>query len=89
MKTIPISEARANLPKLVDDVDKQFSRITLTKSGRPRAVLMSSEEFEQWSETLEILSNTKTMKALQEAQENTARNELVTHEAVLKEINNT
>jgi len=86
MKTLPISEARANLPTLVDDVDRQFSRIILTKSGRAKAVLMSSDEFDQWSETLEILSNTAIMKALKEAQDNVANNELISHESVLKEL---
>ena len=47
---------------------------------------MSSDEFDQWSETLEILSNTAIMKALKEAQDNVANNELISHESVLKEL---
>ncbi len=86
MKTLPISEARSNLAELVDDVDRRFNRIVLTKSGRAKAVLMSSEEFEQWIETLEILSNNATMKALKEAAENVASDKIVTHKKMLKEL---
>jgi len=86
MKILPISQARSDLAKLVDDVDRRFNRIVLTKSGRAKAVLMSSEEFESWTETLEILSNSETMKALKEAAKDLASGKVVTHQKALKEL---
>ncbi len=63
-KTIPLKEARQNFSTLVDRVDRLSERFVVTKNGTPRAVLMSVEEFESWVETLEIMSNPKTVKAL-------------------------
>ncbi len=63
-KTIPLKEARQNFSTLVDRVDRLSERFVVTKNGTPRAVLMSAEEFESWVETLEIMSNPNTVKAL-------------------------
>ena len=63
-KTIPLKEARQKFSTLVDRVDRLSERFVVTKNGTPRAVLMSAEEFESWVETLEIMSNPKTVKAL-------------------------
>ena len=63
-KTIPLKEARQKFSTLVDRVDRLSERFVVTKNGTPRAVLMSVEEFESWVETLEIMSNSKTVKAL-------------------------
>jgi prevent-host-death family protein len=63
-KTIPLKEARQNFSTLVDRVDRLSERFVVTKNGTPRAILMSVEEFECWVETLEIMSNAKTVKSL-------------------------
>lgn len=64
MKILSLSQVRANLPKLVEEVDRKFGRVTLTRSGKAKAVLMSSDEFEGWQETIEILNDTATLKAI-------------------------
>jgi len=53
---ISISEARTNLPKLVNKVSNNLSRIIITVSGQPKATLISAEELESLEETTEILS---------------------------------
>ena len=53
---IPISDARANLPDLVNKVNKNFDRVTITVNGQPRAILVSAEELESLEETAEILA---------------------------------
>lgn len=52
--TLPISEARKKFFKIVDEIQKQGSYYTITDKGRPKAVIMSAEEFESWQETLEV-----------------------------------
>jgi len=56
-QTLPISEARANLPQIVKAADEKFERTVITTNGKPVAVVMSYEEFQAWEETLEILSD--------------------------------
>lgn len=55
MKTIPLSEAKAKLSSLVDAVGSRDERVTITRNGRPAAVLVSSDEFEGWKATIEIM----------------------------------
>jgi len=53
--TIPISEARKRIFEIAEEVQKPSNYYTLTEKGRPKAVLMSAEEFESWQETLETM----------------------------------
>ena len=53
---IAISDARANLPKLVDDVSKNIDRVIITVNGDPKAVMLSLEELEALEETAEVLT---------------------------------
>ena len=54
MKTMPLSEAKAQLSKLVDAVDDRDEQVTITRNGRPAAVVVSPDEFESWQATIEI-----------------------------------
>lgn len=55
-KILPISEVRKNIFKITDKAQVPGVYFTLTEKGRPKAVIMSAEEFESWQETLEIMS---------------------------------
>ncbi len=52
--TLSITEARKNIFKILEDVQKPGVRYTLTEKGRPKAVIMSIDEFESWAETIEV-----------------------------------
>ncbi len=54
--TISISDARENLPSIIDSISKTLTRCLLTVHGQPKAVLLSVEELESLEETAEILS---------------------------------
>lgn len=68
MKTLPFTEARKDLSKIIDEVSAEHEHVVITKQGRPRAVVMSAEEFESWQETLEIMADKKTMAAIARAE---------------------
>jgi len=53
--TLPITEARKKIFKITDEAQKPGNYYTLTEKGRPKAVLMSAEEFESWQETMEVM----------------------------------
>lgn len=53
--TVPISEARNKIFKITDDVQKTGARYVITEKGRPKAVIMSADEFDSWQETLEVM----------------------------------
>ncbi len=61
MKTLPLSEVKNNLSKLVDQVESIQEEITITRNGKPAAVIVSPEEYEGWKETLAIRSDPEFM----------------------------
>ncbi len=64
MNTLSVSEAKMKLSALVDSVNATDQEYTITKNGRPVAVLVSPDEFEGWRETMTICSNPDLMKEI-------------------------
>ena len=52
MKTTSLADVRSQLSKYVEDVVKTHERVTITKNGKPAAVLISAEDLEALEETL-------------------------------------
>ena len=52
MKTTSLADVRSQLSKYVEDVVKTHERVTITKNGKPAAVLISAEDLESLEETL-------------------------------------
>lgn len=80
--TLPITEARANLPQLVKAADERLARTVITSNGKPAAVLMSYDEYEAWEETLEILSDPDAVQAIHAADEELASGQVFSFEQV-------
>jgi antitoxin YefM len=64
MKTLSLSEAKMKLSGLIDLINASDEEVVITKNGRPAAVLVSPEEFENWKETIAILSDSALMKEI-------------------------
>ncbi|MDI6735158.1 MAG: type II toxin-antitoxin system Phd/YefM family antitoxin [bacterium] len=62
IETLPVSEARNRLPQMIKDVDRFQERFIITQNGRPKAVMIGLEEYEEWIETLFILSDKEAME---------------------------
>ena len=52
MKTTSLADVRAQLSKYVEDVVATHERVTITRNGKPAAVLISAEDLEALEETL-------------------------------------
>ncbi|MBI2526532.1 MAG: type II toxin-antitoxin system Phd/YefM family antitoxin [Candidatus Rokubacteria bacterium] len=61
MKTLPLAEAKAKLSRLVDRVASLDEQVLITRNGRPAAVLLSPDEYEEWTETRAIRSDRELM----------------------------
>lgn len=66
--TLPLAEVKAKFSEMVDRVEHTHDRITVTRNGRPAAVLMSHDELDSLEETLDLLSDADAMAELREAQ---------------------
>lgn len=67
--TIPLTELRPKLPKVMDRISKYFDRCVITRHGKPEAVMLSEEDYESLLETLDILSDQKLVKDIKKAEE--------------------
>lgn len=66
---VAISDARANLPELVNKVNKNMDRVVITINGQPKAVLVSEEELSSLEETAEIFAeNPNIIKDLKKSE---------------------
>ena len=86
-KTLPITEAREKLTDLVDKASSQLEEYIITVKGRPKAVLMSSEEFESWKETMEILADKELVKAIRGGEKELAEGKGILWEEAKKQLN--
>jgi antitoxin YefM len=62
MKTIPLSKLKTNLSELVDAVERRDEVVTITRNGKPVAIIVSKDEYEGWHETVEIIKDEKFMR---------------------------
>ncbi|MFA4831461.1 MAG: type II toxin-antitoxin system Phd/YefM family antitoxin [Patescibacteria group bacterium] len=77
--TLPISEARKRIFDLAKEVQKPGVYYTLTEKGRPKAVMMSAEEFESWVETLEVMKDFPDLKKdIEEAERDYKKGDYIT-----------
>ena len=61
MKVLPLSEVKMKLSRLVAEVSSLDEEITITKNGKPVAIIVSPDEFDSWKETLAIRADAKLM----------------------------
>lgn len=64
METIPLASAKAKLSEVVDRVEREQDRVTITRNGRPVAMIVSMDDIEGLEETLEILSDKRLMRKI-------------------------
>lgn len=76
--TLSLAEIKAHLSEIVDRIEGQHQRITLTRNGRPAAVLLSPADLEALEDTVEILSSPDALAEIERARKELARGEGVT-----------
>lgn len=57
MTTLPLSEVKARLSEIAEEVAATHERVQITKNGRDYVVLVAAEDLESIEATLELLSN--------------------------------
>ena len=77
MTTEPLRAARDHLSELVDRVQREHERVTVTRNGRAAAVLISPEDLAELEETIAVLSDPQTLADIREADAAYARGDVV------------
>jgi len=68
METIPLSDAKARLSEIADDVDRTHQRVQITKNGRSYVVLISAQDLDSMEATLELLADPAATERVRQAQ---------------------
>ena len=77
MRTESLRQIRDHLSEVVDRVEQEHERVTLTRNGRPAAVLISPDDLAQLEETLEVLGDPEALAEIREADAAYARGDVV------------
>jgi antitoxin YefM len=56
-RVLSLSEVKAKLSEVIDEIDTTHERVTVTRNGRPVVVLVSTDDIEAIEETVAILSD--------------------------------
>jgi antitoxin YefM len=68
MSTLSLSDAKARLSEIADEVDRTHERVLITKNGREYVVLMSVEDLESIEATLELLADPAAQRRIRKAE---------------------
>lgn len=64
---LPLREVRSRFSELVDEVARTHERITVTRNGKPAAVLISPDDLASMQDTLDVLADAELMRQLIES----------------------
>jgi prevent-host-death family protein len=85
-KTVPVREFRSHLADLLDEVADRREHVTITRHGRPSAVVIPLNEYEALEETAEILSDDDTLAAIRRGLDDLAAGDQVPLDQVRQEM---
>ena len=85
METVPLSDVRSKMSSVVERVETTHERVTITRNGRPAAVLINPADLEALEETLDVLSDPAAMQRLREGEAAVAAGDVV-DEAGLRDL---
>ncbi|MGE9782091.1 type II toxin-antitoxin system Phd/YefM family antitoxin [Janibacter sp. CX7] len=67
MSIEPLREVRNHFSDVVDRVEREHERVTVTRNGRAVAVVISPDDLSELEETLAVLSDADALADIREA----------------------
>lgn len=83
MASVPLGEARNRLSEYVADVERTHERITITRHGRPAAVLISADDLASIEETIDILRTPGAVEAIRYGRADADAGRFVSNDEIL------
>ena len=82
MRTISLSEAKARLSEIADEVQRTHERVHITRNGREYVVLLAAEDLESIEATLELLADRRAQERIAAAEADFAASEVLDEQQV-------
>jgi prevent-host-death family protein len=67
MEMTSLTDVRARLHQFVARVHDEHERVMITRNGEPAAILIAPDDLESLEETLAVLADAPTVKAIQKS----------------------
>lgn len=77
MTRVPLSDAKARLSEIADEVGRTHERVHITKNGRDYVVLLAAEDLESIEATLELLADPEAQRRLRESERDVAAGDVL------------
>ncbi|HXH57938.1 type II toxin-antitoxin system Phd/YefM family antitoxin [Iamia sp.] len=75
--TLSLSEIKARLSEIVDQVEREHDRVVLTRHGVPAAVVVSPADLQALEDTLDLLSDRSALAEIETARREVAAGDVV------------
>ncbi len=82
MTTLPLSEVKARLSEIAEEVATTHERVQITKNGRDYVVLLAAQDLESIEATLELLSDPEAQRRIDRAEEDIVDGDVLEEKAV-------
>jgi antitoxin YefM len=87
METLPLAAVKAKLSEVVDRVEREQDRVTITRNGRPVAMIVGMDDIEGLEETLDILSDKRLMRKIRAGLAAVEKGDAIPFEDLKKRLN--
>jgi antitoxin YefM len=75
MSVLPLSDVKARLSEIAEEVGRTHERVHITKNGKDYVVLIAAEDLESMEATLELLADPAAQERIARARDEIARGE--------------
>ena len=82
MSIVPLSEAKARLSEIADEVGRTHERVHITRNGREYVVLVAAEDLESLEATLELLADPQAQERIRRSEAEVARGDVLDEASV-------
>jgi antitoxin YefM len=86
MSIIPLSDVKARLSEIADEVDRTHERVHVTRNGREFVVLLSAEDLESMEATIELLSDEAARERVRQADADVAAGDVTTADEMAEHL---
>lgn len=82
MTTLPLSEVKARLSEIAEEVATTHERVQVTRNGRDYVVLLAAEDLESLEATLELLRDSEAQERIRSADRDIEQGDVLDEDAV-------
>jgi antitoxin YefM len=79
---VPLSEAKARLSEIADEVGRTHERVHITRNGREYVVLVAAEDLESIEATLELLADPQAQDRIRRSEADVSHGDVLDEQDV-------